>query len=166
MTNEKSARLAEVERIAREVAASLGLEVVEFAFHSRGRHSLLRIDVDRPGMPGAGLSDCEALSRALDAPLDALAFFDAPYELQVSTPGLDRPIRTADDLRRNAGRPVRLEYRDDEGRVREASGTLAAQASSESVRLVGPAGELVVAQGRILLMKQEVMPIKGGRRKR
>lgn len=166
MTSEKAARLAEVERVAREVAASLGLEVVEFAFHSRGRHSLLRIDIDRPGTPGAGLSDCEALSRALDAPLDALSFFDAPYELQVSTPGLDRPIRTADDLRRNAGRPVRLEYRDDEGRAREASGTLAGEAHPGSVRLVSPTGEVVVAQERILLMKQEVMPPKGVRRKR
>ena len=106
MNDEKKQRLADIERIAHEVAASLGLEIVELVFHSQGRHSLLRIDIDRPGLPGVGISDCENLSRALDARIDELPFFDAPYELQVSSPGIDRPIKTDDDLRRNSQRHV------------------------------------------------------------
>ena len=166
MRGDRAERLLEAERVAGRVAASLGLEVVEFAFHSRGRHSQLRIDIDRPGMPGAGLADCEAVARALDEPLEALDFFDAPYELQVSTPGLDRNIRSADDLRRNAGRPVRVEYRDEGNVVREARGTLSQDASGGRIRVATEAGEIAVDADRISLMKQEVMPPRGKRVKR
>src|SRR5262245_36182089 len=129
MNSEKRQILGEVERIANEVATDLGLEIVEFVFHSQGRHSLLRIDIDRPGLPGVGLADCEHLSRALGDRIEDLAFFDAPYELQVSSPGIDRPIRSEEDLRRNAGRPVWMEFRDEEGGVRELPG-----------KLIGPLG--------------------------
>src|SRR5436189_1022518 len=52
MKDERKLVLTQVESIARELATSLGLEVVEFVFRSQGRHSLLRIDIDRAGMPG------------------------------------------------------------------------------------------------------------------
>ena len=155
----------EAERSAREAAARLGLEIVEFVFHSRGKHSQLRIDVDRPGLPGAGLADCEALSRALDGELDRLDPFGDAYELQVSTPGIDRPIRTDDDLRRNTGRPVRVEYRDEGGRVREAYGTLAGARADGTVRVAVSGGEIRVPRERIVLMKQDV-PLGRGRSKR
>src|SRR5262245_59868173 len=103
MDASRRAALSAFEELARDVALALGLEVVEFAFHSQGKHSLLRIDIDRPGPDGVGIRDCESLSRALDERLEQLDFFDAPYELQVSSPGIDRPIRSDDDLRRNAG---------------------------------------------------------------
>jgi ribosome maturation factor RimP len=124
MDDAKKQILAEVERIAHDVATGFGLEIVEFVFHSQGRHSLLRIDIDRPGVPGVGLADCENLSRALGERIEDLTFFDAPYELQVSSPGIDRPIRTVDDVRRNDGRPVWMEFRDEDGKIRELRGTL------------------------------------------
>lgn len=166
MNERRSEALRNIERVAREVAASLGLEVVDLVFHSRGRHSLLRIDVDRPGVPGAGLADCEALSRALDGPLEAVDFFDAPYELQVSTPGIDRPIRTPDDVRRNIGRPVWLEYKDPSDRVRELRAILAGPSGSGGVRLTSPEGDVDVGFERILLMRQDVASGKPRRRAR
>jgi ribosome maturation factor RimP len=156
MSDDRKADLAEVERAARKVAATLGLEVVEFVFHSRGKHSQLRIDIDRPGLPGAGLADCEALSRALDADLERLDVFGDAYELQVSTPGIDRPIRTDDDLRRNTGRPVRVEATDDEGRARELFGTLAGAGPDGTVRIATDQGEVRLGSDRILLMRQDV----------
>jgi ribosome maturation factor RimP len=156
MNDAKKQRLADIERIAHEVAASLGLEIVELVFHSQGRHSLLRIDIDRAGLPGVGLSDCEALSRGLDSRIDELPFFDAPYELQVSSPGIDRPIKTDDDLRRNAGRHVRVEYEDDAGKIREAAGTLAENAGDGAITLTSAAGEIRISRDRIVLMKQDV----------
>ena len=71
-----------------------------------------------------GLADCESFSRTLGDRIEDLSFFDAPYELQVSSPGIDRPIQSDDDFRRNAGRPVWMEYRDDVGKIRELRGTL------------------------------------------
>ena len=164
MNEDKKQVLAEAERIAREVATSLGLEIVEFVFHSRGRHSLLRIDIDRPGMPGVGLGDCETFSRTLGDRIEDLTFFDAPYDLQVSSPGIDRPIRTDDDLRRNAGRPVWMEFRDENGTVRELRGTLSGSHESDTVTILAQRGEVQVARERIVLMKQDVT-FGGGRRK-
>jgi len=164
MNDEKKQILADVEHIAREVATTLGLEIVEFVFHSRGRHSLLRIDIDRSGMPGVGLADCESFSRTLGDRIEDLTFFDAPYDLQVSSPGIDRPIRTDDDLRRNAGRPVWMEFRDENGKLRELRGTLSGPHGLDAVTITAEHGELRVARDRIVLMKQDVT--LGGRKRK
>jgi ribosome maturation factor RimP len=157
MNDEKRQILAEVERIAHEVATSLGLEIVEFVFHSQGRHSLLRIDIDRAGIPGVGLADCESYSRTLGDRIEDLTFFNAPYELQVSSPGIDRPIRSDDDLRRNAGRPIWMEFRDEKGKVRELRGTLSKTQENDAVTIVRDGDELRIARDRIVFMKQDVM---------
>lgn len=161
----KRAALEALEAKAREVASALGLEVVEFAFHSRGRHSQLRIDIDRAGAEGVGLSDCEALSRALDEALEALFPVDVPYELQVSSPGIDRPIRTADDFRRNAGRSVRAILRDDSGREHEVTGILRLQPGGAGAVVETDAGSVPLDPARIVLIKQEVTS-GGGKRSR
>ena len=165
MNDEKKLILTEVERITGEVAATLGLEVVEFVFHSQGRHSMLRIDIDRPGVPGVGLADCEVFSRTLGDRIEDLSFFDAPYDLQVSSPGIDRPIRTDDDLRRNVGRPVWLEFRDENDRVRELRGTLAESPGIDTVTIATDRGENRLPRGRIVLMRQDVTLGKGKRHK-
>jgi ribosome maturation factor RimP len=96
-----------LESMAAQAASTRGVEVVEVVYRKQGRHSLLRVDIDRPGSPGVTLEDCEAVSHALDALLEADdPFAEVPYDLQVSSPGLDRPIRTPDDVRRNEGRRV------------------------------------------------------------
>jgi len=165
MNDEKKRILAEVECIARDVASTLGLEIVEFVFHSQGRHSLLRIDIDRPGLPGVSLADCETFSRTLGDRIEELSFFDAPYELQISSPGIDRPIRTDDDLRRNAGRPVWLEFRDENGTVRELRGTLAKTHESDAVTIAGERATIGIPRDRIVFMKQDIT-LGGGRRNR
>jgi len=164
MNDEKKQILADVERIAREVATTLGLEIVEFVFHSQGRHSLLRIDIDRSGMPGVGLADCESFSRTLGDRIENLTFFDAPYDLQVSSPGIDRPIRTDDDLRRNDGRPVWMEFRDENGKIRELRGTLSGPHEMDAVTIAAEHEEFRVARDRIVLMKQDVT--LGGRKRK
>ena len=165
MNEEKKKILDEVEAIARDVATALGLEIVEFVFHSQGRHSLLRIDIDRPGLPGVGLADCERFSRALDDRIENLSFFDAQYELQVSSPGIDRAIRSDDDVRRNAGRPIWMEFRDENGRVRELRGTLSGSDAPDALTISTKQGELRIARDRIVFMKQDVT-LGGGQRKK
>ena len=145
------------------MATGLGVEIVEFIFHSQGRHSLLRIDIDRPGLPGVGIADCETFSRTLGEQIEELSFFDAPYELQVSSPGIDRPIRSDADLRRNAGRPVWLEFRDDNGKVRELRGTLGVSGEIDVVTIIGGEVEIRILRDRIVFMKQDVTV--GGKRR-
>ncbi len=164
MKDEKQRILADVERISREVATTLGLEIVEFVFHSRGRHSLLRIDIDRPGIPGVGIADCEVFSHTLGDRIEDLTFFDAPYDLQVSSPGIDRPICTDDDVRRNVGRLVWMEFRDENGKLRELRGTLAGLHGSDAVTITAEHEELRVARDRIVLMTQAAAI--GGRKRK
>ena len=164
MNEKKAQALADVERIAHDIAATMGLEIVEFVFHSRGKHSLLRIDIDRPGMPGVGIADCELMSRSLGDRIEEVSFFEGSYDLQVSSPGLDRPIRSDADLRRNAGRPVRVEFRDESDKVRELHGTLLDTSGQDDVRIEAREGEIHVARERIVLMKQDVLP--GGRKRK
>jgi ribosome maturation factor RimP len=166
MNEDKKQVLAEVERIAHAAATTLGLEIVEFVFHSQGRHSLLRIDIDRPGIPGVGLADCESFSRTLGDQIENLSFFDAPYELQVSSPGIDRPIRSDDDLRRNAGRPIWMEFRDDDGKLGELRGTLIGAAEEGVVVIAVGREELRVPRDRIVFMKQDVTIGGRGRKDR
>ena len=163
MNDEKKQILAEVERIARDVATTIGLEIVEFVFHSQGRHSLLRIDIDRAGMPGVALADCEIFSRTLGDRIEDLTFFDAPYDLQISSPGIDRPIRSDDDLRRNTGRQVWMEFRDEKGKVRELRGTLTGPHGNDAVTVATDHGDLHMARDRIVFMKQDVT--LGGRKR-
>ncbi len=154
MNDEKKRALAEIEHIAREIATMLGLEIVEFVFRGQGRHSQLRIDIDRPGMPGVDLSDCERLSRELGDRIDDLPSFVAPYDLQVSSPGIDRPIRSDGDVRRNTGRPVHVEFRDENGKVRDLHGTLAGTEGNGIVRIASENGETRIPCAHIVLMKQ------------
>jgi ribosome maturation factor RimP len=124
----------------------------------------LRIDIDRPGMPGVGIADCELMSRTLGDRIEDVSFFEDSYDLQVSSPGLDRPIRTDADLRRNAGRPVRVEFKDERDKVLEIHGTLLETPGPEDVRIAVPDGEIQIARESILLMKQDV-PLRGRKRK-
>ena len=163
MNETKRRAIAEAEAAVREIATGLGLEIVEFVFHDQGRHSQLRIDVDRPGPAGVGLQDCEALSRSLDPRLDGIEGLEQSYELQVSSPGIDRPIRSDDDFRRNMGRAIRVEYKEG-GRVVEAHGVLAGLDDDGAVRIVSLGDERRVPRADIVLMKQEVKPTGPRRR--
>ena len=105
-----------VRAIAERVAASRGLEVFDVQFRREAEGMVLRIQIDRPG-PGAtaeesvGVSDCASVSRDLSAILDVEDVVPTAYTLEVSSPGLDRPLRHVDDYRRFAGRFAKIVLR-------------------------------------------------------
>lgn len=78
------------------------------------RDKTLRIYIDVLGAreEGIGVEDCAIVSRALDEPLENLkevdGFFGGAYELEVSSPGVDRPLRKARDFDKFSGRDVRI----------------------------------------------------------
>lgn len=145
-----------VERLAADVAARLGLEVVEVRYHRRAGHGTLRVNLDRPGTPGVGLDECEAVSRELEVLLDEAGLIEESYDLQVSSPGLDRPIRTDDDIRRNTGRWVVLDTQEPAGERRRLRGILRGQEGG-AIRLeVAEGEEVLVDRSTILRARQEV----------
>jgi ribosome maturation factor RimP len=102
-----------VRPIAARVTESYGLDVFEVQYRREGPGMVLRVLIDRPG-PGAtaeesvSVDDCARVSRDLSAVLDVEDVVPAAYTLEVSSPGLDRPLRRAEDYRRFAGRRAKL----------------------------------------------------------
>jgi len=107
----------QVRRVAARVAGSYGLDIFDVQFRREAAGMVLRIQIDRPG-PAAtaedsvSVEDCAAVSRDLSAVLDVEEIVPTAYTLEVSSPGLDRPLRTADDFRRFAGRRAKLVMRE------------------------------------------------------
>ena len=91
------------------VAAGLGYELIEIEFSSAGRNSVVRVYIDRTDGEGVGLDDCERASRAIGAVLEAEDPIGHEYQLEVSSPGFDRPLRTAAHFARFAGSEARIE---------------------------------------------------------
>lgn len=75
----------------------------------RGHRSLLRLYIDSPR--GVSLADCERVSREVTGVLDVEDPIRGPYDLEVSSPGLDRPLFSPLQVQRYSGRQVRLRLR-------------------------------------------------------
>lgn len=84
----------------------LGYSVVDIEYLPRGRRSTLRIFIDAPS--GITLDDCGRVSHQVSGLLDVEDPIPGAYELEVSSPGLDRPLRTAADFEHFAGHEVTL----------------------------------------------------------
>src|SRR5947208_16880737 len=95
-----------VERQIEKIVSSEGLELVHIDYHRQGRGFLLRVDIDKEG--GVTLEDCEGVSRQISAFLDVEDVVPAEYELQVSSPGLDRKVYRQSDYQKFLGRLVRV----------------------------------------------------------
>src|SRR5437868_10982186 len=95
-----------VEEEIEKIVSSEGLELVHVEYRKQGRGWLLRIDIDKEG--GVMLADCELVSHQVSAFLDVEDVVPAEYELQVSSPGLDRKLYKQSDYRKFIGRLVRV----------------------------------------------------------
>lgn len=95
-----------VEEIARPIVEGNGLEFVGVELVKEGANRYLRVYIDKEG--GVSFDDCEAVSRAVDAKLDEI-LPNPPYDFfEVSSPGLERPLKRDEDFARYAGQLVAL----------------------------------------------------------
>src|SRR5205809_5195234 len=106
-----------VRDIAGRVAADRGLEICDVQFRREAPGMVLRVQIDRPGPAASAeesvsVKDCAHVSRDLSAILDVEDLVPTAYTLEVSSPGLDRPLRRDDDYRRFAGRRAKLVMRE------------------------------------------------------
>lgn len=81
---------AAVWKLAQPIAEGLGLTVWDVRFVKEGALWYLRIFIDKP--EGVGIEDCEAMSRAVNGPLDQLDPIEQSYCLEVSSPGINREL--------------------------------------------------------------------------
>lgn len=110
-----------VRALAEPILASMALELVEVEFRRSGREAVLRLFIDKEG--GVTLDDCADFSRELSTLLDVEDFIPCEYNLEVSSPGLDRPLKSEADYARFAGRLIKVRtyepYPDDAGNRRK-----------------------------------------------
>lgn len=102
--------IARITAIAEAAAAPAGIEVVEVELKGSGRHHLLRLYIDRP--EGVSHADCELVSRAVSDALDAEDPIPGSYELEVSSPGVERKITKWQDWVRFCGNKAKVVLRE------------------------------------------------------
>jgi len=131
-----------VARIANEKAAPLGYEIWSVDFVKEAGSWVLYVYIDKPD--GVSLDDCEAVSKALDAPLDEIEslFPDAGYTLIVSSAGLERKLRGPDDFPRFIGSNVEIKlYKAKFGKSTH-TGILKSFGDDKTVVIAAESGEL------------------------
>lgn len=95
-----------VSALAENLLTPQGMELVDIEYKREGRHMVLRLFVDRDG--GITLDDCALVSRELSEILDVEDFISENYTLEVSSPGLNRPLKKESDYERYRGRLVKV----------------------------------------------------------
>ena len=106
-----------VRGLASRVAGPHGLEIFDVQFRREAGGMVVRVQIDRPGPASTAgesvsVEDCARVSRDLSAMLDVEDVVPGAYILEVSSPGLDRPLRHLDDYRRFSGRRAKLVVRE------------------------------------------------------
>ena len=86
----KAAEMAEL------IASQAGCEIVDVEYVKEGPNKYLRVYVDKEG--GVTIDDCEYVSRSLEKMLDEKDFIEEAYILEVSSPGIDRPLKKKEDF--------------------------------------------------------------------
>jgi ribosome maturation factor RimP len=131
---------AELERLLEPIVHAAGLDLESVRVATAGRRRLLRVVVDADG--GVSLDDIALVSREASARLDASrAMGEAPYTLEVSSPGVDRPLTQPRHWRRAVGRLVR-------------------------VPVTGPGGATAPVEGRVIAAGEAAVTLEAGGERR
>lgn len=143
-----------VRSAAERVISDRGFELVDVEVKKSRGSSFVRLYVDKSG--GIGLDELKSVSEEVSAILDAEDPFDSPYTLEVSSPGLDRPLRTQADYRRFVGRLANIStYEPVEGRRHWSGRLLAVEEDVVSLALEKEGGKMAriplgkIAHGRL-----------------
>jgi ribosome maturation factor RimP len=104
--NQRESLEARITALAEQAAASMGMEVVLVEIKGGGNRSIVRTFIDQPG--GISLNDCERFSKRFSVLLDVEDWIPFSYVLEVSSPGLNRPLVKEADFRRFMGREAKV----------------------------------------------------------
>jgi ribosome maturation factor RimP len=105
-----SAAAAQVRAVVEDVVGAAGLDLEDVVVRRAGQRSLVQIVVDRDG--GVDLDTVAVTARGCSDALDSIELFGGAYDLEVSSPGVDRPLTEPRHWRRNTGRLVAAKLRD------------------------------------------------------
>jgi ribosome maturation factor RimP len=125
-----------VREVVTPVVQGAGYELVDVEWKHEQGGWVIRLFIDKPD--GISHEDCEQVSRQVSATLDVHDVVPHTYNLEVSSPGLDRPLRTSDHFRRFVGQKARVKLRDGlEGRRNFSGVIVSAEDSAVTMEVDG-----------------------------
>jgi len=140
-----------IRTLAEPILAERDMELVELTCHPRGRQQFVRFLVDKVG--GVTIQLCAQVNQRLGEALDAAGLIEGSYTVEVSSPGLDRPLVTKRDFERSLGEDLVVECDEGSGRSTSLTGMLLA-VQPEAIVLHQPAGNVTVPLAHIRTAKK------------
>ena len=132
----------QVEELAETLVVSEGMELVDLEYRRQGPRWVLRLFIDKED--GVTIDDCANISKELGDLLDVKDIIPQAYVLEVSSPGLNRPLRKKEDFSRFAGRKVQIRlFTPMEGRKKIVGNLVGIE--NETVIVAAPEGRYSVA---------------------
>ena len=126
--------------LTQEVVSELGYELVDIELTGNRSQQLIRVYVEKPG--GILLADCVAVSRKLGERLDEKDVIENSYRLEISSPGIERPLRKIQDYERYVGYRVRIRLKGGLKGKRKIAGKLD-KVEENTVRIISKNGEKI-----------------------
>jgi len=142
-----SGKAEEIQEMLAPTVASLGLELLGVEFAASTSSSLLRLYIDVDGRH-VGIEDCEAVSREISALLDLNDPIASEYTLEVSSPGIDRPLFTIAQFARFIGEQAKISLRLPQDGRRRLHGKIV-RVEGDGVVIAEEKGEFTVAKDNI-----------------
>jgi ribosome maturation factor RimP len=132
-----------ITELAERIAASIGMELVLVEVKGEGNNSVVRIYIDQTG--GISLDDCERFSKRLSVSLDVEDWIPFSYTLEVSSPGVDRPLVREADFLRYCGQKARVRTRQQFEGQRNFKGRIVGVAEGRLELEVAPGKQIGIA---------------------
>jgi ribosome maturation factor RimP len=146
-------RLTAIQALIEPIVAGQDVELVELTCRPQGRQLSVRLLVDKVG--GITIRQCAQLNQRINTALETANLIEESYTVEVSSPGLDRPLVTKRDFERAVGEEVRLDVRIADGRFKETQGMLLA-VQPEAIVLKTTAGNVTIPFTDIRIAKKAV----------
>lgn len=144
-----------LEAMLKPTVEEKGFEIVDVEFVKEGPNWYLRVFIDKEG--GVSIDDCELVSRALEEVLDKNDPIEQAYFLEISSPGIDRPLKKKEDFIKFNGEIIDIKlYKAFEG-SKEYTGKLTAYGEDESVTIETDEKEITFAKKDIASVRLAVI---------
>jgi ribosome maturation factor RimP len=146
-SDEREAIRTKIATLGEQFAASMGMELVLVEVKGDGGRSVVRVFIDQPG--GISLNDCERFSKRFSVLLDVEDVIPFSYTLEVSSPGLDRPLAKEEHFLRFAGKNARVRTRLPISGQRNFTGKIVGVAGGRLLLETAPARQVEIALSEI-----------------
>lgn len=105
MKNEENL-IDKISNLIKDTIEELDCELVEIKYHTEGNHKVLLVIIDKED--GVGIDDCSDVSGAIEPLIDSADLINFSYDLEVSSPGIDRPLVSVRDFEKNMGKLMEI----------------------------------------------------------